>query len=565
MNVFVRYRRINDEWKDVDIRQARISLDPTATIETLINHLGSKWSINPNELLVRVYDKDFGEFIDIDSDLDNVELQNLTKYEIVHRVGKWARKEAQKSPSISTTVSDNDEPSTSYTPPSLKNEIVEIDTDEVNHNNEAVANNQIALSASSSHIDDISTRALSMFATTSGISHTRATSQPTQSTTTTTTSSLTTTGIPSMSFNVNVIEQLEKSEYGRQCLDHFEELSTTKDLFLSNAIKVKFVNIIGQWLMLNCRQCGQPSAEERRNFVAFCLAQLPCELNPDIFTNKDGTGTLDNYVKNKRQASKKRDGYLLMAAAAKRPRLEGNENDANANGTVNNENINNDSNTFNGTGNNNIANVNNNNTRASASPNESDGVGDAIHEKDICEMASMDSTRFVDKIAEKHRSTLKYRRKWIEETLKKDITIRNKIANMILTRFPQMTRINSLISIDFDHIVKKRFPNWSAKSLAHEWEETWSKKILHYALNNGNSFAVNALKDYGLEKIPSISEEDRCIFSLRLLPSLMQGKGTKVTGSDADSLITEIKRDKNEKIKSFKKGGMCQQNFILWV
>uniref|UniRef100_A0A914YIV0 Ubiquitin-like domain-containing protein n=1 Tax=Panagrolaimus superbus TaxID=310955 RepID=A0A914YIV0_9BILA len=92
MNVFVRYRRINDEWKDVDIRQSRISLNPLATIETLINHLGSKWSINPNELLVRVYDKDFGEFIDIDMELDSVELQNLTKYEIVHRVGKWARK-----------------------------------------------------------------------------------------------------------------------------------------------------------------------------------------------------------------------------------------------------------------------------------------------------------------------------------------------------------------------------------------------------------------------------------------------------------------------------------------
>uniref|UniRef100_A0A914PMU2 Uncharacterized protein n=1 Tax=Panagrolaimus davidi TaxID=227884 RepID=A0A914PMU2_9BILA len=483
MNVFVRYRRINDEWKDVDIRQSRISLDLNATIETLINHLGSKWSINPTELLVRVYDKEFGEFIDIDSNLENVELQNLTKYEIVHRVGKWARREAaQKSPSVSTTVSDNDEPSTSYTPPSLKNEIVEIDTDEENNRANAAA---AALSASSSHIDDISTRALSMFATTSGISHTRATSQPTQSTTT---NVLTTTGIPSMSFNLNVIEQLEKSEYGRQCLDHFEELSTAKDLFLSNAIKVKFVNIIGQWLMLNCRQCGQPSAEERRNFVSFCLGQLPCELNPDIFTNKDGTGTLDNYVKNKRQASKKRDGYLLMAAAAKKPRIE---TTATTTTTTNVENIenngaaanNNDNNNCNGNGNGNVI-------TASESPNENNGVGDAIHEKDIFEMASMDSSRFIDKIVEKHTNTLKYRRKWIEETLKKDITIRNKIAHMILTRFPQMTRINALISIDFDYIVKKRFPNWSAKSLAREWEEIWSKKILHYALNNGNSFAV---------------------------------------------------------------------------
>ena len=92
MNIFIRYRRINDEWKDVDIRQTRETLDSAATVETLIQHLGTKWSINPSELLVRVYDKDFGEFIDIEHDLDGVLLQNLTKYEVVHRVGKWARR-----------------------------------------------------------------------------------------------------------------------------------------------------------------------------------------------------------------------------------------------------------------------------------------------------------------------------------------------------------------------------------------------------------------------------------------------------------------------------------------
>jgi hypothetical protein len=247
MNVFVRYRRINDEWKDVDIRQSRISLDLNATIETLINHLALKWSINPEELLVRIYDKDFGEFIDIDSDLDNVGLQNLTKYEIVHRVGKWARRETQKPPSVSTTVSDNDEAvSPSYTPPSLKNEIVELDVDEdilaAATSAQQQINSTINNPISTSHIDDISTRALTMFATTSGISHARASSQPTQSTVSVITAT------PNMSFNLNVIKQLEKSEYGRQCLDHFEELANAKDLFLSNSIKVKFVNIIGQWV-----------------------------------------------------------------------------------------------------------------------------------------------------------------------------------------------------------------------------------------------------------------------------------------------------------------------------
>ena len=162
--------------------------------------------------------------------------------------------------------------------------------------------------------------------------------------------------------------------------------------------------------MLNCRQVGQPSAEERRNYVSFCLAQLPCELNPDVFTNKDGTGTLDNYVKNKRQASKKRDGYLLMAAAAsaKRPRLEGNDTgvvgapdgvgaEESGAGTV-------AAGASNGAG---AAGTAASVVVPTPSPPPKDtGIADALHEKDIFEMASMDSSRFPDKIIEKHANTL---------------------------------------------------------------------------------------------------------------------------------------------------------------
>lgn len=91
MNVFVRYRRVNDEWKDIDIKQSKISLPENSSVSTLVTHLAEKWSINRNELIIRCLDKDFGEFVDIEEDLEAVELQNLTKYEIVHRVGKWAR------------------------------------------------------------------------------------------------------------------------------------------------------------------------------------------------------------------------------------------------------------------------------------------------------------------------------------------------------------------------------------------------------------------------------------------------------------------------------------------
>ena len=76
----------------------------------------------------------------------------------------------QKAPSVSTTVSsDNEEPSTSsYTPPSLKNEVVEIDTGSEILANAVNSLNSAHHSQSTSHIDDISTRALSMFDTTSG-------------------------------------------------------------------------------------------------------------------------------------------------------------------------------------------------------------------------------------------------------------------------------------------------------------------------------------------------------------------------------------------------------------
>ena len=148
---------------------------------------------------------------------------------------------------------------------------------------------------------------------------------------------------------------------------------------------------------------------------------------------------------------------------------------------------------------------------SSTSENNEIDIAEVAAEQIVYDMANMDSNLFKKQIIEKHKETLKYRRRWIEETLKKDLAIRDKMPHMILTRYPQMTRINELISIDFEYVAKKKFPNWTSKSLATDWEQTWSKKILHYAINNGNPFAVNALRDYGLEKIPSISDGGFCL------------------------------------------------------
>uniref|UniRef100_A0A7E4UTQ0 PB1 domain-containing protein n=1 Tax=Panagrellus redivivus TaxID=6233 RepID=A0A7E4UTQ0_PANRE len=502
MNVFVRYRRVNDKWEDVDIRQARAVLSNTATVQELLEHLESKWAVNPAELVVRVYDKDFGEFVDIEDEPETVALQNISKYEVIHRIGKWAQfnkpapiphpsshsQQSQKSPSVSTTVSHEDEHS--EPPPSIGHSSVFEEDD-----GQAASSSR---DTSASKIDEITTKALSI--STSAVINNNNFIHEKPST------AAGPPGSVMAQWSFNVVDQLERSDYGQQCLDHFEELVANPDMYLNNSIKVKLVNIIGQWLMKNCRTVGQPTADERRSFVTYCLAQIPCELNSDIFTNKDGTGTLDNYVKNKRQASKRRDGYIL---AAKRPRLDSPE------GPID--------------------------PVMAASPD--DAALEAAAKETIVEMATLDPTIFKSRIIEKHKETLKFRRRWIENTFKKDPAGRDRLAPMILTRFPQMTHVNELISIDFDHVVRKKFPNWDGRSLATAWEDIWSKKILHYALNNGNPFAVNALRDYGLEKIPSISEEDRCIFSLRLLPSLLQGKGNKVTGLDADSLIVEIKQD----------------------
>lgn len=125
-------------------------------------------------------------------------------------------------------MSENDEACTSDAPPSVKNEVIEIDDDELNQN-----------AATPSTIDDISTKALSMFASTSPSARTNNKESSVNNVST--------------AYKLNVLDQLERSEYGRQCLDHFDELASGANAFLSNPIKVKFVNIIGQWLMMNCR------------------------------------------------------------------------------------------------------------------------------------------------------------------------------------------------------------------------------------------------------------------------------------------------------------------------
>jgi hypothetical protein len=89
--VFVRYRRVNEEdgWKDVDVKQSKMSFGSFATVQHLYNSLLEKWhlrGINSKYLILRIFDKDFEEYVDIEENFALVSLENLAKYELIHRI-----------------------------------------------------------------------------------------------------------------------------------------------------------------------------------------------------------------------------------------------------------------------------------------------------------------------------------------------------------------------------------------------------------------------------------------------------------------------------------------------
>lgn len=89
--MFVRYRRVNekDGWKDLDVKQSKLSFGSFATVQNLYSSLLQKWHLNEldsKRLILRIFDKDFEEYVDIEENFSLVSLENLAKYELIHRV-----------------------------------------------------------------------------------------------------------------------------------------------------------------------------------------------------------------------------------------------------------------------------------------------------------------------------------------------------------------------------------------------------------------------------------------------------------------------------------------------
>lgn len=66
-----------------------MSFGSFATVQHLYNSLLEKWhlrGINSKYLILRIFDKDFEEYVDIEENFALVSLENLAKYELIHRI-----------------------------------------------------------------------------------------------------------------------------------------------------------------------------------------------------------------------------------------------------------------------------------------------------------------------------------------------------------------------------------------------------------------------------------------------------------------------------------------------
>ncbi|CAD5229667.1 unnamed protein product [Bursaphelenchus okinawaensis] len=88
INVFVRYRRLTPEWRDLEVKQTKLNLHAFSTAQTLLVVLVDKYQLSnhDDDFVLRVFDKEFNEYIDIEEDLNHVKLINLGKYELIHRL-----------------------------------------------------------------------------------------------------------------------------------------------------------------------------------------------------------------------------------------------------------------------------------------------------------------------------------------------------------------------------------------------------------------------------------------------------------------------------------------------
>ncbi|CAD5234138.1 unnamed protein product [Bursaphelenchus xylophilus] len=120
INVFVRYRRLSPEWRDLEVKQTKFNLHAFSTAQTLLVVLVDKYQLNnhDDDFVLRIFDREFNEYIDIEEDLHQVKLINLGKYELIHRLKRDDDSSATISPQPCSTSQGNVASSSSRDTPS---------------------------------------------------------------------------------------------------------------------------------------------------------------------------------------------------------------------------------------------------------------------------------------------------------------------------------------------------------------------------------------------------------------------------------------------------------------
>lgn len=73
----------------MDVKQSKLSFGSFATARQLYSAVLQKWQLSAMDekrLILRVFDKDFDEYVDIEENFALVSLENMAKYELIHRV-----------------------------------------------------------------------------------------------------------------------------------------------------------------------------------------------------------------------------------------------------------------------------------------------------------------------------------------------------------------------------------------------------------------------------------------------------------------------------------------------
>ncbi|KAI6191283.1 hypothetical protein M3Y97_00212000 [Aphelenchoides bicaudatus] len=324
-SVFVRYRRVNQEWKDMELKQSKLSFSSFATVQHLYNTLTEKWqlrSISEERLILRIFDKEFEEYVDLEEDYSLISLENLAKYELIHRVTN-ADIENENNKLKSDTKNNNvlfESKNVVKMNDEYNNIAQNVDLTNIIKNlqeNAAVINND---NLNSENPLDVFIRNAAFFLRNNQNqlvdekpSDSQQLTHPFQTLMNANNPPFNAielienlvghsfVGSANVEENVpkfDILEILTNNEQGRDCIKHFQALESGKEKFLASEIKTKLIAVLGQWLVLNCQKIGIPSEEERHTFVEHVLEQLPIKLDPAVFSE-----ALDNFVQNHQQMS----------------------------------------------------------------------------------------------------------------------------------------------------------------------------------------------------------------------------------------------------------------------